>query len=524
MSLHRFRVWHSLFQGLSFRGEERSLVFPTGPCEFLLPSEVERKPWTEPPPASRVVRIGTANIIDALTAFHAEFESRGTAVVYLFAEASEECWYNLAYKLSSMEKLDCDNLNDLIDDIDERAVSFMAQVVADYIHYTCDVTRSPPISMIGSNISLAAVSKLHRIVVLRLRGESAVHALGALEEVLARSRSDTQWMKNSTEATRGSFRDLFISLGVRTSIIPSSLSIQGLHVHPRAPFGGTYSDVYLGEYRGRPVALKTLRISIPSSDDILQEFCREALLWSSLRNDYVLAFLGIDRDSFSPRLAMVSPWLENGSLTHCVADLTNREIAVPCRVWLYEVALGMEYLHLEGIIHGDLRGANVLIDDWGHVKIADLGLSFLRNDSSTDSSAHSGGCTRSAAPELAQISSSPTFASDVFAYAFLAIEIYTGQVPFPQHTDVRVSTLVQRGKRPPRPPSMLEEHIWELIQQSWSPEPTNRPSFTDVVSQTYTCTSISPMTFPSQPTRSAPPSDELKASPWYHRLLSLLRP
>jgi serine/threonine protein kinase len=60
--------------------------------------------------------------------------------------------------------------------------------------------------------------------------------------------------------------------------------------------------------------LSTLYKWILNSDGFLQKFCREALTWHNLRHPRTLPLIGIDRDSFSPSLCMVSPWMEHGTV------------------------------------------------------------------------------------------------------------------------------------------------------------------------------------------------------------------
>src|SRR3954465_11197331 len=47
---------------------------------------------------------------------------------------------------------------------------------------------------------------------------------------------------------------------------------------------------------------------------VFQEYCDEALIWQQLRHVNILPFLGCCADEFSPRYALVSPWMENGNM------------------------------------------------------------------------------------------------------------------------------------------------------------------------------------------------------------------
>ncbi|KAJ7717957.1 kinase-like domain-containing protein [Mycena metata] len=67
---------------------------------------------------------------------------------------------------------------------------------------------------------------------------------------------------------------------------------------------------------------------------------------------------------------MVSPWMARGALVNSSGGPSPSSIPV----LMYEIAVGLQYLHSENIVHGDLRGANILFDDQGHARLADFGL------------------------------------------------------------------------------------------------------------------------------------------------------
>ena len=95
---------------------------------------------------------------------------------------------------------------------------------------------------------------------------------------------------------------------------------------------------------------------------------------------------------------------------------------------MLEVAQGMEYIHSEGVVHGDLRGDNILLDADLHVKIADFGLARLLEGTVTRSGALH---LNFAAPELfgaflddaSDDVPARTQKSDVYAFGCLYYEV-----------------------------------------------------------------------------------------------------
>ncbi|KZT18326.1 kinase-like protein, partial [Neolentinus lepideus HHB14362 ss-1] len=150
---------------------------------------------------------------------------------------------------------------------------------------------------------------------------------------------------------------------------------------------------------------------------------QEALLWHSLDHPNVLPFIGIDSEMLSRnRVCLVSPWMDNGNLRAYVTknSLSNSD----CDGLLLDVAAGLEYLHENGIVHGHLRGANILISDDWHACICDFGLANFADpliDSNSSIVVDRVGSVPWMAPELLRSShddvySYPTFASDVYAF------------------------------------------------------------------------------------------------------------
>jgi WD40 repeat protein/tRNA A-37 threonylcarbamoyl transferase component Bud32 len=93
----------------------------------------------------------------------------------------------------------------------------------------------------------------------------------------------------------------------------------------------------------------------------------------------VVSLLDADLDGEVPFYAM--DYMEGGSLER-FADPANRADPVRAAAWLEQMAEALAYVHSKGLIHCDLKPANVLLDDEGRVRLADFGQSRIVTDSS----------------------------------------------------------------------------------------------------------------------------------------------
>ncbi|KAG8928846.1 hypothetical protein FRC01_005277 [Tulasnella sp. 417] len=150
-----------------------------------------------------------------------------------------------------------------------------------------------------------------------------------------------------------------------------------------------------------------------------------------------------------------------------------------------QVAEGLLYLHSQSppVVHGDLKGGNVLIDKEGDAGLCDFGMSTFLMDYQTMSSTSNAavGTLRWCAPELLA-SDVPlrTLATDIWAFASLSLEILTGRLPFYNCTnDVKVIQNIALGKTPARedyPELPMDNRFWEVLEACWKQNPEERPT------------------------------------------------
>ena len=98
--------------------------------------------------------------------------------------------------------------------------------------------------------------------------------------------------------------------------------------------------------------------------------------------------------------------------------------------WLEQVASALDAAHAEGMVHRDVKPANLLLDAQGTLKVADFGIATLATDSPLTQTGQVVGTAAYFSPEQA-MGKPATAASDRYALAVLAYELLTGQRPFP---------------------------------------------------------------------------------------------
>jgi len=276
---------------------------------------------------------------------------------------------------------------------------------------------------------------------------------------------------------------------------PSSPEIQSYELvkstalSDRGGFGECYKGIFLGD---QEVALKCLRVSGESGDSQVRLdrlIQREVYVWKKLQHPNVLPFIGLcTLDSVT---YMVSPWMANGN---AIAYVQCHPLAPRLRL-LEQAATGLEYLHTfePPIVHGDVRGCNILISASGDACIADFGLSYALERVSKFSYSTSwrtaGHCAWMAPELLHEDLVWRSLSTDVFSFGRVVIEITTGKRPFHYLKNVyAILQVASRGAMPKRPAAdsgakELTDQIWQLVEGCCHPKPHRRPQMNEVVTR-----------------------------------------
>src|SRR5437763_3338722 len=196
---------------------------------------------------------------------------------------------------------------------------------------------------------------------------------------------------------------------------------------------GGMGTVYLARDQrlGRPVAVKVLHSEQLASEDRRLRFLREARAVAAVRHQNVATIYEVDEtDDGIPFLVM--EYCEGETLAQRMRrrPLDSGEFLAIAR----QIAAGVAAAHDNGIVHRDIKSANIIIEPTGQVKILDFGLakSVLRDtaksfDSSTSRKLF--GTLHFISPEQAR--GLPADArSDLFAVGVIFYQMAAGQLPF----------------------------------------------------------------------------------------------
>ncbi|KAK0243529.1 kinase-like domain-containing protein [Armillaria nabsnona] len=249
--------------------------------------------------------------------------------------------------------------------------------------------------------------------------------------------------------------------------------------------GGGAADIWKGTLDGKVVCLKVLRtfsMTDEANRRLLKELCREAVIWKQLHHENILPFIGVNTTSFAKRVCLISPWMDNRNIIKFL-DSNQDHDRLKC---IREIASAVTFLHHfdPHIVHGDIRGHNVLIADDHRCLLADFGSSLIIATQVPSSNTLNQNSTRWLSPEF-QLPESPSYeiesspARDIYALGCTIIEIFTLKSPFSHiFHNSSVSNLVVRNTSHPRPPPDVfpSDDLWELVGDCMNIDAKKRPN------------------------------------------------
>jgi serine/threonine protein kinase len=261
--------------------------------------------------------------------------------------------------------------------------------------------------------------------------------------------------------------------GLESELEPG-LRIPGYEVGGLIGEGGM-GRVYRGRHRDldREVAIKVLAGLGWGDFDTKGRFRQEAKAIAQLRHPNILSVFDFGESGRTPY--MVVEYLPEGSLADRL--IMHGVPPVPEAVELLRgMAAAIDHAHAAGIVHRDIKPANVLLGEGGEPILADFGLAKLAEGSVVKSmSGALAGTPAYAAPEQV-LGGAVGPAADRYAFATVAYELLTGQVPFADSTGYAIlySQVNRQAAAPSKLRPQLSPRVDEVILRGLAKEPRDR--------------------------------------------------
>ena len=178
---------------------------------------------------------------------------------------------------------------------------------------------------------------------------------------------------------------------------------------------------------GRTVAVKVLHERYAADENIRKRFTREALAAARLSGAPGTITI-YDVGEWEGRSFIVMEYLPGGSVDEALKD-EGRPEPGEALAWLDQAARALDHAHAQGIVHRDVKPANLLLDDERNVHVADFGIATAAGLDSLTQTGTVLGTAGYLAPEQAE-GKQTTAASDRYALGVVGFELLTGSRPF----------------------------------------------------------------------------------------------
>ncbi|XP_028329782.1 tyrosine-protein kinase Tec isoform X2 [Gouania willdenowi] len=234
---------------------------------------------------------------------------------------------------------------------------------------------------------------------------------------------------------------------------------------------GQFGVVRLGMWKARyRVAIKAIRRGAMLEED----FIEEARVMMKLSHPKLVQLYGVC--SQQRPLYIITEFMERGPLLDFLwqgrGALSLGSLLSLC----LDVCQGMEYLEAHGFIHRDLAARNCLVNEALVVKVSDFGMARYVLDDQYTSSSGAKFPVKWSPPEVFSFRKYSS-KSDVWSYGVLMWEVFTeGQMPFKNHSNLEVVTMVTQGHRLHRP-RLAPPTIYDIMMLCWVRRAEQRPSF-----------------------------------------------
>ncbi|KAL6890262.1 hypothetical protein ACP4OV_009025 [Aristida adscensionis] len=238
---------------------------------------------------------------------------------------------------------------------------------------------------------------------------------------------------------------------------------------------GTFGQVYLGfnSEGGQMCAIKEVKVISDDSNskECLRQLNQEIVLLSQLSHPNIVEYYGSDLSNET--LSVYLEYVSGGSIHKLLQEYGPFGETV-LRNYTAQILSGLAYLHGRNTVHRDVKGANILVDPNGDIKLADFGMA--KHISAYTSIKSFKGSPYWMAPEVIMNSNGYSLSVDIWSLGCTILEMATAKPPWSQYEGVAAIFKIGNSKDIPDIPDHLSSEAKSFLKLCLQRDPASRPT------------------------------------------------
>ncbi|WEW56594.1 ATP binding [Emydomyces testavorans] len=266
---------------------------------------------------------------------------------------------------------------------------------------------------------------------------------------------------------------------------------------------GSFGSVFLALHSITGELMAVKQVELPSATkgtefdkrktSMVNALKQEISLLQGLQHSNIVQYLGTSTDD--QYLNIFLEYVPGGSIATMLKQYNTFQEPL-IRNFVRQILSGLSYLHSRDIIHRDIKGANVLVDNKGQIKISDFGIS-KRVEASTmlgTGSAHLHrpslqGSVYWMAPEVVR-QTAHTKKADIWSLGCLVVEMFIGAHPFPDCSQLQAIFAIGNNQARPPAPENASKEAMAFLDMTFEIDHEKRPSADDLLENPFLETMI----------------------------------
>ncbi|KDP42587.1 hypothetical protein JCGZ_24361 [Jatropha curcas] len=247
---------------------------------------------------------------------------------------------------------------------------------------------------------------------------------------------------------------------------------------------GTFGHVYLGfnSESGQMCAIKEVKVvsDDQTSKECLKQLNQEINLLSQLSHSNIVRYYASELSDET--LSVYLEYVSGGSIHKLLQEYGAFKEPV-IQNYTRQILSGLAYLHGRNTVHRDIKGANILVDPNGEIKLADFGMA--KHITSCSSMLSFKGSPYWMAPEVVMNTNGYSLAVDIWSLGCTILEMATSKPPWSQYEGVAAIFKIGNSKDMPDIPDHLSNDAKSFIKLCLQRDPSARPTASQLLDHPF---------------------------------------